>query len=185
MRFKANKDNKEYITIDKIGLTTIAVICEKRNIKLSNEATSIFSKLIQFEVREKIPYVHDIEIRKDSILGQFLINNPFKENIVNDDLIVDYDKVVSAFNIAVFQNNEIARKILPLFQNPNELELENKKLVEKYGKEVIDFILENNDFSHYLIKLDENASPTKYIVYEDDKFSRKSLVEKNKQLLKK
>lgn len=180
MRFRTNKDNKEYITIKKVDLTLIAVICEKRNIELCNEAMRIFGKLIEFGFENSL-YNENIEIRKDSVLGTFLLKNPFKEEIINADLELNYDKVVSAFNIAVFKNNEIAKKILPLFQKPEEAKLKSKELVEKYGEEVIDFILENNDFDDYLIKLKKDVEPTVYTVYEDGEFSRKTLVEKPKQ----
>lgn len=179
MKFKTNKDNKDYITINRMDLPLLAVICQDKYVEVSNEALNIFSKLNDFGFKEKKLFLNEFEIRKDSLLGKFFLNNPLEDEIINDDLVVDYTKVVNAFNIAVFQNNEIAIEILSLFQNPKELNQKTSSLERKYGKETIHFILENNSFEDYLKSL-AKEEPKKYFVYEDNQFYYKELKEKGK-----
>jgi len=180
MMIKTNKDNKEYLTINKCNLL-VEIGKEHWPYKIRKEINQIISLL--YNAERKIGYIDQFEIRKDSEIGEFLLFCIENGEIQNEDLNIDFEKITNAFNIAVFENNPIAKEILPLFQG-REIG-KKEELMQRYSEEAINFILENDDFETYLQKIDGKYKIKKYVVYEDGEFCKKDLMNKEQQKVKK
>lgn len=182
MTFKTNRDNNDYIMINaKIDLGML-IFEDKITEKIKNEVGFIYSSLFKYEYDMKCSYISDIAINKNSDLVKFLIEKASVYNFGNEDLIVDYDKVVNALNIAIFEENPIAKSILPLFKN--QVSGKKDELVEQYNKEVIEYILENEDFNYYIENINGTYKPEEYIVYENGEFTKKILLTEPKKFKK-
>ncbi len=179
--FKTNIDNDEYITIDKTYLLQL-VVSDKRPKNIRDEANNIFAEALAYQKTNRVTYISEIQIKKDSLLGKYLLENGMSNEIINEDLYVYYEDVVNAFNIAIFENNSVSHILSRLFKEREEGS--TIELSKKYGTEVIDYIANNKDFEIYLKKIDGIYEPEEYIVYEDGEFSKKTLLTNKKQKIK-
>lgn len=187
--FKSNKDNDEYIMID--VLTGIGVLLANRDKYLVsddvfNEISDIYFTAFDREVRKELKWndIGTIALRKDSLLGQYLINNADDVKIQNMDLYISYEKVVNALNIAMFENDcKISNKILPLFKE--QISGIKDELETYCSRNVIEYILKNNDFKTYIEKYNGEYKPDEYIVYEEGEIFRKDLVNSKNKLKEK
>ncbi|MDO5003674.1 MAG: hypothetical protein Q4E39_05575 [bacterium] len=170
VRYKSIKTNDEYITIPvKInGLSLFLVDDERVSSDVYKELQSVYFGILNFEKEQCIYVRDDIALRKDSILGRFILSHP--ENFINDDTDVTYKKVVDAYSVATFEDNtKMANKILPLFKG--RVSGRKEELADICDLKVLDFILNNGDFDEYLNNLDgKEKTPRRYIVYEDEKY---------------
>lgn len=115
--FKINRDNNDYIMINsKINLGLL-IVDNKIPEDIKKEAGFIYSSILKYEHETKSDYISDIAISKNTNLVEFLIEKASVYDFNNEDLMVDYDKVVNAFNVAIYEDNPIAKEILPLFKN--------------------------------------------------------------------
>ena len=123
-------------------------------------------------------------MRKDSIIGKYLLSCQDEQRILNTSKYIDYTKVVNAFNISIYSNDlERSKLIYPLFIN--KVEGTHQTLSNEYDLDTIDYILANSSFKSYL----ENNKNTlndgiHRVVYEDDKCFLKEFKPKNKTLVK-
>ena len=120
----------------------------------------------------------DIVIKKDSLIGNYLMSL-FGQQIMDMENFIDYSKVVSAMNIAIFEGNPISEKLIVLFKN--QVSGEAVDLERKYGVEVVKYIKENSDFDFYIGNVSGNYCPKEYLVYENGVLSKKTIVEVQKQ----
>lgn len=178
MDIKTCRDNKKYITLNK-AWTLALVICEDTTPNnIFDLANIIHNEAIKFE--KESGYIGEIAIRKDSELGQFLLNS----NIIdNDDFDISCKKVMNAFNIAVFEDNPIAIEILSLFKN--QINGTKKELMKSQKESILDYILEHDDFQFYLDTKRGNYTPVEFAVYENDCFSKRILTSCSKEKIKK
>ena len=182
LNFKTHIDNKNYLLFD--GIITLSCLMADDEIpdNIKNIAGTIFSDIFEYERNNRLEHISDIAIRKDSILGKFLIERASEFKFCNKDLIVSYEKVVNAFNIAIYENNAIAKEILPLFRN--KVSGIKEKLQKEYGFEIIEYILNNDDFYYYLEVIEGKYNPQEYFVYENGIISKRILLEDLKILKK-
>lgn len=182
LKFKTHIDNKDYLLFD--GIITLSCLMADDEIpnNIKNIAGNIFSNIFEYENKNRFEHISDIAIRKDSILGKFLIEKATEFKFCNEDLVVYYEKVVNAFNIAVYENNDIAKEILPLFRN--KVSGIKEPLQKEYGFEIIEYILNNDDFYYYLKVTEGEYHPQEYFVYENGTISKKILLEDSKILKK-
>lgn len=174
--FKTNKDNDNYIVITRFELILMTGI-QDIPLEIRNEALDVFSKMIKIE--HSIGTIKEIALSKEERLTNFLLSTNL-ESIRNEDNIVTYNKVINAFNIATFEKNPISDAILFLFRG--QVKGKKEELTKLYGKEVIEYILENDDFEKYLKKVNGEYTPNEYLVYENQKFVKKVLEQSiNKQ----
>lgn len=170
IHYKSVKDNAEYITIPiKInGLSLFLDEDEQISSDVYKELQSMYFGLFQFEKEQGVYIKDDIALRKDSIIGSFILSHP--ENFINDDTDVTYKKIVDAYSVATFEDNtKMANKILPLFKG--RVSGRKEELVDVCDLKVLDFILENGNFQEYLNKLDGiDITPKRYVVYEDENY---------------
>lgn len=170
IHYKSAKNNDEYITIPvKFGLSLFLVDDEKRvSSDVYKELQSAYFGLFQFEKEQGVYIKDDVALRKDSILGRFILSHP--ENFIDEDTDVTYKKIVNAYSVATFEDNtKMANKILPLFKG--RVSGRKEELADICDLRVLDFILNNGDFDKYLDNLDGKVEqPKKYVVYEDDKY---------------
>lgn len=179
IRYKTNKDNKDYIVIDgKDTAFTLFLSIEDGSIEnkvssqFSENLNEMYGNLFNYEKEKNIGYISEISIPKASELGIFLLENTDMQDIIDEDKEVSYEKVVNAFNIAMFEENPIAPHIRPLFQGQVSGTVEQLSLM--YPKELLTYILENPSFEAYLRKFNgEYEEPTVYTVYENGEFSQK------------
>lgn len=183
--FRIDKDTPDYITMDRNGLLYLSL---KKYIIPNNvyqEVSDMIEDLVSFEYSAKkeleqidSSYLTSFKIRKESALGQYLIENAGKNEIINESEFIHYSDVVSALNIALFnEEDKTSNKIFPLFKE--QISGSKKELLKKFPEWVLNYILENNDFDAYLAKRNqEKPIPTKsFVVYEEGEWTIKNLEE--------
>lgn len=176
--YKGVKDNEEYITVPvKYGLELFLVDDERIDSDVYRELQSVYYGLFHFEKEQGIYVRDDIALRKDSILGHFILSHP--ESFINDDTDITYKKIVDAYSVATFEDNtKMANKILPLFKG--RVSGRKDELADVCDLKILDFILNNGDFNKYLDKLDGKVDQQKrYVVYENGKYSFSNLTREN------
>lgn len=180
INFKTVKDNEEYIIFNgKKGLEYL-IKDDQIKEKIKVVASSIYFDTFKYENENKIPSISEIAIRVDSVIGIFLMENDL---IYSENLIVSYNKIINAFNIAIFENNPIVKSILPLFKN--QISGKKDELIGTYSSEVIEYILNNDDFNYYIERLNRTYQPKEYIVYENGEFTKRILLNDVKNRAKK
>lgn len=176
MDIKTNKDNEDYLTLlDAINvLGRVLFDTTLKNVK--DEAENMYMGLFEYNNINNSNSINTCEIRKDSLVGQYLLNS---RTIKNDDLNISFQKVKNAFTIAMFESNPLSLQILILFQN--QVSGSKEDLMRKYDESVLDYILEHDDFDRHLEKKNETYQPGEYIVYEDGFYFKKVLVPSTKE----
>lgn len=161
--YKINKEDINYLDIE--GKWCLQNIIQIKNVPLEikTEAQKLYDELLKFECQNKMGYVRFITIKCDSLLGTFLINR--------SDVFIDYENIYNAFMIAVYEENSIASKVLPLFKK--KIFGYKKDLEENFGSEVVNYILMNNNFKSFISEDIYHAK--EYVVYENDGFELKKL----------
>lgn len=190
MKFRTNKDNKNYImvNIEKVNELLSIVVSNKLDIpeNIREEAMQIIriSSAHNMNQLNNPNSIKEVALKKSSSIGQFLLMNTDFENIINEDDYIYYKDVVHALNIAMFEDNcKLSNRISRLFRE--QTSGTKQDLYEQYGVEIIDYIKENNDFNTYLLKFNGIYEPRNYFVYEDNNIVEKKLFEKEKTFTKK
>ena len=179
--FRTNIDNNEYINIDSFDLIQIIISKEIPN-NIREYANDIDVGLLHFERANKLEYVSEIVLKKDSLLGKYLLDNQNVDYIRNDDLYIYSEDIINSVSIALFEENEMFDALNKVFRKMKEGT--TLDLSKKYGSEVINYISNNKDIKVYIEKLKGTYKPKEYIVYEDGEFSKKILLSKEKQKIK-
>lgn len=170
IKFGTYEGDNNYLVIRRTDLVMTIVFEEKSNNEISQVASEILSKLLNYEFENKVRLTGAIAIRKDSILGQFLLNNSDRTKYINRDLLIAYEDITNALNIAIFENNEIYNEIIPLFRNREQDYYD--ELSKKYSEDVLNFVINNRNFGRYLSKEDgEHETKVQMYAYEDDKIT--------------
>ena len=189
--YKTNPNNREYIiTNAKFTCTSLFLIEKdhplekKMSEELRAEINQMYASLFQYEKEQKENvYITDVSIKKTSALGKFMIENTDMLQRVNEDCLITYEKVVSAFNTAVFENNLLALEILPLFQAQISGTIE--KLSKTYTEDVLTYIVEHPSFETHLEKINGPYEENLEIVYENGEYKEKSLISESKETVQK
>lgn len=176
--FYTNRDNDDYLYFSSFEIFIFLVKNNPKNIQM--ELEKILSTKMQYE-REFKSNVNYINIHKNSLLGKYLINST-PNGFLNNDIYIDKFKVRNALMISMYEDCSISKEILQIFKNQDFGTKE--QLLEKYNDYVLDYILENSDFDYYLELKNGTYKPSEHFVYENGKFYKKLLVNKNKQLKK-
>jgi len=179
--YKTNPNNSKYITTNaKFTCTSLFLIErdhpleKKMSEELRTEVNQMYSSLFQYEKEKKENvYITDVSILKTSALGKFMIENTDMLQIVNEDELVTYEKVVNAFNVAVFEDSPLAREILPLFQA--QISGTVQKLSKAYNEDMLTYIVEHPSFETYLEIHNGTYEETPEIVYENGEYKEKKL----------
>lgn len=190
MKFRTNKDNKNYImvNIEKIDELLSLVVTDTIDVpeNIREEAKHIIRVSSSHNMNQlnNPNSIKEVAIKKSSNIGQFLLLNTDFENIINEDEYIYYKDVVHALNIAMFEDNcKISNKISILFRD--QARGTKQDLYEQYNPEIVDYIKEHNDFNTYLLKFNGEYRPRKYFVYENNDIIQRKLYEKEKTLVKK
>lgn len=166
-RYCSNKDNDDYLMIDIRG-DFGNLIMEDIPQNIQKEIRQAFLDFFQYQKENESKVLETVALRKDSVLGQFILSS--SDLFFNDDNYISYEKVVNAYNIAVFENDDkMANKILPLFKNRMS---GMKEEFSDFPEKVISYISRNADFYHHLKSKDNIFQ---YLVYEDGIYQRKNL----------
>ena len=186
--FESNKDNGDYLMVKPwelacfdMGEEVYASDFVKQ--KINKLYYTIFPK---YSTTPTISFNKDttIAIRKDSVIGNWLIDNENHFDLYNKDLDISYVKVVNALNIAIFSDNrKMANKIMPLFIN--QISGIKNKLSNEYCEEAINYIIENDDFDTFLLKFNGDYEEKKVVVYEDGELSHRILSQIGQKVKKK
>ena len=145
IRFKEIDD--EYLEYD----------CLKDNSSLENVEKEVLQEFVKQDLA-LLNYsktvgrgITKLTVRKDSIIGRYLLSCQDEQRVLNTSKYIDYDKIVNAFNVAIFSNDlETSKLIYPLFINKEEGTY--KTLSDKYDLTTINYILDNPSFKAYLEK---------------------------------
>jgi len=178
--FKSSKDNDEYLMVD--GRYTMMLLGQNQNLTDDEieEADKIYFGLYEFEKLNNNTHVSEIAIRKDSAIGQYLLNNSDSE-IINEDLYIFQEDVKNALLISLYEHDTIYEKIIDLFRA--QVGGYKAVLLEQYDESVLDYILTHRDFESWINK--EEIKPKEYVVFENGEFSRRVLSTGKKVLEKK
>jgi len=166
--FYTNKENDEYLNFSAFALYMLGV--KEIPKEISKELGSIYSKIREYEKKNKRS-IGEMTISKDSVLGRYVVES--NDSYIFDDINITYKKIVDAFNITVFEDNPISKDIYPLFKQQISGDL--KSLSEKYDENLINYILNNNDFEYYLSIVSGKYEPKEYKVFENGDFVVKKL----------
>lgn len=177
-RYSTNKDNEDYLMVDvRKGFDYLFTV-DSIPKEIKKEAEQAFLGFFQYEKENQDIFLESVALRKDSALGQFILSNP--NLCFNEDDYISYDKIVNAYNVAVFENDDkMANKILPLFKSRMS---GMKEEFSSFPEKIISYISTNSDFYHHLKSKDNMYQ---YLVYEDGTYQRKSLIPNHKMKQKK
>ena len=139
-------DNNEYIEINKFDIFVLANTIKNKDIEKENQ--QLLSKVLEYEKLNN-KYLEKIDIRKDSLLGNYILNLP-EDKVTNFDDIITFEKITNALNVAVFENDPIAKKLIVPFMK----QACNKKdvMIDEYGEEVVNYIISNSNFNMHIQK---------------------------------
>lgn len=163
------EDNDEYIEINKFDIFVLANTIENYDIEKENQ--QMLSKVLEYE-KANNKYIDKIAIRKDSLLGKYILNLP-KGKVCNFDNIITFEKVTNALNIAIFEINPIAKKLIVPFMK--QACGDKIDLIKEYGDETVNYIISNSNFNMYIQKFNGTYSPKKYYVYENSEIVNRYL----------
>lgn len=173
---KTARDNEEYLLLG--SKSNVYFLTDTECGEIQKEMDNLWRAVIDYESKSK-DMILDIVVRKDSLLGKYLLSSSKVENL--DDVFY-YEDVIDALNIAIFENNPIFKQIIPLFQN--QIEGCKDKLSRIYGSEVIEYISKNNDFDVYLKQVNNKYKPNQYLVYENGVLNKKEIIDNSKIKIK-
>lgn len=179
------KENKDYILVGvRFELLTLAL--QFHELKIHPEIVKIIfdmhHKLFEFERQEK-KYIDYVAIRKDSLIGNYLITHTDGNHVINESRYIDFKKVTDAFNIATLEDNDkMVDLLLPLFKNRENGTFE--ELEKRYSEELLNYILEHDSLKEYLNEMDgiESFREKEYIIFENGEYSKRVLKNKAKVL---
>ena len=177
--------NDEYLEYDCLKDTS-ELVSQLKGKDIDKTVLQEFIKqdIALFDYSKKIrKSITKLVIRKDSIIGEYLLSCKDEDRVLNSSKYIDYDKVVNAFNVSIFSSNlEMSKSIYPLFMNKVEGTYQN--LSNKYDFNTIDYIIANPSFKAYLDGDKSLEETTYHVVYEDEKCLLKEFKAKNKTLVK-
>lgn len=177
------------ITFREIDDEYLEYDCLKDNSSLENVEKEVLKEFVKQDLA-LLNYsktvgkgITKLAVRKDSIIGKYLLSCQDEKRVLNASKYIDYDKIVNAFNISIFSSNlEMSKSIYPLFMNKVEGTYQN--LSNKYDFNTIDYIIANPSFKDYLDGDKSLEGATYHVVYEDEKCLLKEFKVKNKTLVK-
>ena len=169
MIFHEIKENPNYILVEvKHELLTLILRLNEKGIdlKVLKEMRFIHEKLFEFE--EQVGYYLDYAaIRKDSIVGEYLINHIDGRDIINESLLISLKKITKALRVTLLEKNqEMFYLLFPLFKNIECGIYDDLK--KYYSEDALNYILEHDSFQEYL--QNNNGKNKQYVVYEDGKY---------------
>lgn len=173
---KTCPDNSDFLELHEYDVMYLPLNGSK---EIEIERSIFMSKIRESKDR---PYINKkYAIRKDSILGNYILSLP-SDKVYNYDDIITFEKITNALNIAIFENNPIYIKLIELFRSQVTA---SRDIIEyKYGLDVLNYIIENNDFKSYLQKVNGTYEPTKYLVYENGELIEQVISVLEKQIKK-
>lgn len=183
--YKEIKENKDYILVG-VRFDLLLLAAELEELKIHFEIEKIIfdmhHKLYEFERQEK-KYIDYVAIRKDSLIGNYLITHTDGNHVINESRYIDFKKVTDAFNIATLEDNDkMVDLLLPLFKNRENGTFE--ELEKRYSEELLNYILEHDSLKEYLNEMDgiESSREKEYIIFENGEYSKRVLKNKTKKL---
>jgi len=184
--FRNNKDNNEYLMINALVDGGILIVSDNLPTDVLNEIQKMYFELFTFqkELNQnkliKKTRVDEVAFKRNSLLGQWLMKNYDQKKIIYKDLFIYYEKVVNALNIAIFEDNEIAKKIIPLFKN--QVNGDKYDLLKEHDEEVLDYILNCDNFYEKIEGKEKELE--EYIVFENGEY-KKIVLSTGKKVLEK
>lgn len=187
--FRIDKDTPDYITMDRYGLLYLSSQEYIIPNKIYQEVSNMIYDLCAFEYSAKkkleqigSSYLTSFKIRKESTLGQYLIENNGKNEIINESEYISYKDICNAMLITIVNDDaKMANKITPLVQKQCCGTKEEILKEFPYHEDALNYILENNDFDAYLANKNQGENPIQeaklFVVYEDGAWAIKNLEE--------
>lgn len=184
--FRIDKETPDYITMDRQGLFYLGI--EKGQIPndVYLEVSDMINDFVSFEysAKEKLEqigssYLNSFKIKKDSALGQYLIENKGKNRIADVTEYISYKNVCDAMLIAIVNDDaKMANKITPLVQKQCCGQKEEILKQFPYHEEALNFILENNDFAKFLAERNQEEEPKQeiqmFVAFEEGEWTIKN-----------
>lgn len=186
--YKCIKEDEKYILVDIRTSLGIAISNDGIADEIKLEMGKIYTSLFNFERENKCGHLSDVLLSKNSVVGQYIVSHP--DMFSDDSKYISYEKVVNAFNIAIYEDNaKMSNKIMPLFKGMYS-GYKDELLEQGLANEnILDYILIHDDFYEYLEKKNGEYIEKNYLVYDevkDDYFSLKyingeKILENNKK----
>lgn len=161
INYVSDGENKEYITIKFMDLITLFDSAEKNVQKLLSR---LYKPTFQY-CTENGEAVVDVEvtISKESELGKYILNS--KSIFTDENDMITYDKVISAFNVSVYKEDiKMSNKLMHLFKGRVEGMRDELSYIDT---SILDYITENGDYKSFLAKEDGVVENKKQLVYDD------------------
>jgi len=185
--FKDNKDNNEYIIMNIHIDGGVLVASDILPVLVANEIEKMYLSLPSFE-QEIGKYISEVSFRKDSLLGEWLLNNYNQKKIIYDSKYISVPKIEQAMAISMLECNRIIDKIIPLLNAKVTGDI--GELMDVYDKDALNYILEHDNYEEYIYQsnsgryIQKEVDNKEYIVYENGKYSKKELSTEKKVLEK-
>lgn len=193
VEFRMDKETPDYITMDRNGLLYLGMEGKKLPNKLPNNVYQEVSDMIntfcsfEYSTKEELEqigssYLTSFKIRKESALGQYLIENNGKNEIINESEYISYKNICDAMLITIVNDDaKMANKITPLVQKQCCGTKEEILKEFPYHEDALNFIMDNNDFDAYLANKNQGENPIQetkpFVVYEEGEWAIKNLEE--------
>lgn len=167
-------DNSDYLELHEHDIFYLPLKYASKEVE--EDKNNLISKIKEYRKTYKTNF--KCAVRKDSILGNYIISMP-SDDVYNYDEMITYEKLTNALNIAIFENNPIYLELIELFRK--QIVGPKKIVAFEYGLNIVNYILKNYDFKSYLKKMNGIYEPDKYLVYENDELSLRTLLVNDKQ----
>ena len=174
--FYTNKENEDYLNFSTYILYML-MVKETTPKKVLKEVSEIHSLARKYEKENKCS-IGEMTISKNSILGRYIVES--NDSSISRDSSITHKDITNAFNISIFEGNPISKELFPLFKN--QISGNVKTLSKQYNENIINYIMNNNDFEYYLEVINGTYIPYEYRVYENGEFNRKKLIENINEL---
>ncbi len=184
IEYQSVKNNTDYMMCHLKSQLSSLLLKTSVNIPedIRKEIRNMNEKAIEYELKTG-EFVSIVVFRKDSILGQFMEEDKYGI-FQNMDFEITYNKLVGALKRAMDKNEMqlINVSLLPLFMSESEKEFQ--ELLCDSGDVVKNFILESDNITDYIDKIDNRR--IFYIVYEEGNFEKRDFSELSpKKMVKK
>lgn len=197
IEFRIDRETPDYITMARHGLLYLSMEGKKLPNDVYQEISEMMNSLVLFEysAKEKLEqlgssYLYSFKIRKDSALGQYLIENKGRNRIIDLTEYISYKNICDAMLITIVNDDaKMANKITPLVQK--QCYGTKKEILKRfpYHEDAINFILENNDFDRFLAKRNQEVEPGQedkaFVVFEEGEWLIKNFDEEHVRVPKK
>ncbi|MCI8548480.1 MAG: hypothetical protein HFJ38_06290 [Bacilli bacterium] len=173
MKFFRSKDNKEYLIIQLQEYLEYIYFYGQPKV----EEELQYKKMIRTISNCNFSMDSQIAIHKNSLLGQFVLENVDGVRIIDEDCKITEEKIRNAILIAIYDNVDfkLLNKLETIFRDGKRgsiVELEKMG----YNRDILKQIAETEDIDTHIKKKNNEYIPKNFIVFENREIMYKNLL---------